>query len=85
MPECKESYKKSKESKPKESEIKETKPYTKYDKPIGPVKPKETKPYTKYDKPIDIRMYVHTCYVLIKPPIPYITSSPLCSLRVFTS
>jgi hypothetical protein len=30
-------------------------------------------------------MYVHTCYVLINPPIPYITSSPLCLLRVFAS
>ena len=30
-------------------------------------------------------MYVHTCYVLIKPPMPYITSSPLCLLRVFAS
>jgi hypothetical protein len=29
--------------------------------------------------------YVHTYYVLIKPPIPYSTSSPLCLLRVFTS
>jgi len=34
---------------------------------------------------IDICMYVHTCCVLINPPIPYITSSPLCLLRVFTS
>ena len=23
-------------------------------------------------------MYIHTYYVLIKPPMPYITSSPLC-------
>ena len=33
-------------------------------------------------------MYVcmyHTYYVLINPPMPYITSSPLCLLRVFTS
>ena len=30
-------------------------------------------------------MYVHTYYVLIKPPIPYIASSPLCLLRVFAS
>ena len=30
-------------------------------------------------------MYVYTCCVLIKPPIPYITSSPLCLLRVFAS
>ena len=30
-------------------------------------------------------MYVHTCYVLIRPRIPYITSSPLCMLRVFAS
>ena len=29
--------------------------------------------------------YVHKYYVLINPPIPYITSSPLCLLRVFTS
>ncbi len=29
--------------------------------------------------------YVHTYCVLIKPPMPYITSSPLCLLRVFTS
>ncbi len=57
MPDCKESYKKTKESKPKESEIKETKPCTKYDKPIGPVKPKETKPYTKYDKPWTSQTY----------------------------
>jgi hypothetical protein len=34
---------------------------------------------------IYVCMYVHTCYVLIKPPMPYITSSPLCLLRVFTS
>ena len=36
---------------------------------------------------IGVCMYirVHTCYVLIKPPIPYITSSPLCLLRVFAS
>ncbi len=41
---------------------------------------------------IYIRMYVcmyvcmiHTYYVLINPPMPYITSSPLCLLRVFTS
>jgi hypothetical protein len=58
MPECKSSYKKEptktvpKKTKEKE-EIKDTKPYTKYDKPIGPVKPKpETKPYTKYDRAI---------------------------------
>jgi len=30
-------------------------------------------------------LYVCTCYFLIKPPIPYIASSPLCVLRVFTS
>ena len=30
-------------------------------------------------------MCVHTYYVLINPPIPYITSSLLCLLRVFTS
>ena len=30
-------------------------------------------------------MYVYTCCVLIKPPIPYITSSRLCLLRVFAS
>jgi hypothetical protein len=36
-------------------------------------------------KPSNICMYVHTCYVLIKPPIPYIASSLLCLLRVFTS
>jgi hypothetical protein len=30
--------------------------------------------------------YVHTCYVLIQPPIAYIaSSSPLCLLRVCTS
>jgi hypothetical protein len=52
MPDCKNSYKKTKESKTKETKINESKPYTKYDKPIGPVKPKVTKPYTKYDKPI---------------------------------
>ena len=28
-------------------------------------------------------MYVHTSYVLINPPIPYITSSPLCLLRAY--
>ncbi len=28
---------------------------------------------------------IHTYYVLINPPIPYIASSPLCLLRVFTS
>ena len=32
-----------------------------------------------------IHKYVHTYYVLINPPIPYITTSPLCLLRVFTS
>jgi hypothetical protein len=32
-----------------------------------------------------IHTYVHTYCVLIKPPMPYITSSPLCLLRVFTS
>ncbi len=32
-----------------------------------------------------IHTYAHTYYVLINPPIPYITSSPLCLLRVFTS
>jgi hypothetical protein len=35
-----------------------------------------------------IRMYVciiHTYYVLFKPPMPYIASSPLCLLRGFTS
>jgi hypothetical protein len=52
MPDCKNSYKKTKESKTKETKINESNPYTKYDKPIGPVKPKVTKPYTKYDKPI---------------------------------
>jgi 16S rRNA G966 N2-methylase RsmD len=56
MPECKQSYKKEPTKvstiKEKEEPKLETKPYTKYDKPIGPVKPKETKPYTKYDKPI---------------------------------
>ena len=30
-------------------------------------------------------MYVYTYYVLIKPPITYITSSPLCLLRGFAS
>ena len=30
-------------------------------------------------------MYVHTYCVLIKPPMPYITSSPLCLLRGFES
>jgi hypothetical protein len=30
-------------------------------------------------------MYVHTYYVLIKPPMPCITSSPLCLLRGFAS
>jgi hypothetical protein len=30
-------------------------------------------------------MYVHTYYVLIKRPMPYIASSPLCLLRVFSS
>ena len=33
-------------------------------------------------------MYVcitHTCYVLNKPPMPYIASSPLCLLRGFAS
>ncbi len=30
-------------------------------------------------------MYVHTYYVLIKPPMPYIASSPLCLLRGFAS
>ena len=30
-------------------------------------------------------MCVHTYYVLINPPMPYITSLPLCLLRVFTS
>ena len=50
MPDCKASYKKTKESKTKESktkesktkeskEIKETKVYTMYKTPIGPVKP----------------------------------------------
>ena len=34
---------------------------------------------------IYVYTYVHTCYVLIKPPIPYITSSPLCLLRGFAS
>ena len=29
--------------------------------------------------------YVHTCYVLINPPITYITSSPLCLLRGIAS
>jgi hypothetical protein len=32
-----------------------------------------------------IHTYVHTYYVLIKPPMPYITSSPLCLLRGFAS
>ena len=44
MPECKNSYKKTKESnkikESKEEEVKpESKAYTKYNKPIGPVKP----------------------------------------------
>ncbi len=30
-------------------------------------------------------VYIHTYCVLNKPPIPYITSSPLCLLRGFTS
>jgi len=30
-------------------------------------------------------MYIHTYYVLIEPPIPYIASSPLWLLRVFAS
>ena len=30
-------------------------------------------------------MYIHTYYVLIEPPIPYIASSPLCLLRGFAS
>ena len=41
--------------------------------------------YTYIHTYIHICMYVHTCYVLIKPPMPYITSSPLCLLRAFTS
>ena len=32
-----------------------------------------------------IYTYIHTYYVLIDQPIPYITSSPLCLLRVFAS
>jgi hypothetical protein len=34
---------------------------------------------------IYIRMYIHTYCVLIKPPMPYIASSPLCLLRVCAS
>ena len=30
-------------------------------------------------------VYIHTYYVLIKPPMPYIASSPLCLLRGFAS
>ena len=34
---------------------------------------------------IHVCMYIHTYYVLIKPPMPYIASSPLCLLRGFAS
>ena len=55
--ECKDSYKKT--TKTKETKTKkdikpvESKPYTKYDKPIGPTKPKETKPYTMIKSQLD--------------------------------
>ena len=61
MSECKSSYKSTK-TKPKESEIKDTKVYTMYKKPIGPVKPKpETKPYTKYDRYVYTYICVYAC------------------------
>jgi hypothetical protein len=54
MPECKVSYKSKeepkKESKPKESEIKETKVYTMYKAPIGPKKPVPPVPKKALDK-----------------------------------
>jgi len=55
MPECKNSYKKTKESnKIKESKEEEVKPepkaYTMYKKPIGPVKPSAPPPKKSLDK-----------------------------------
>lgn len=49
MAECKSAYKSKKEPKLKESKP-ETKPYTKYDRPIGPVKPVVPVPKKPLDK-----------------------------------